>query len=173
MINKDYFKKTNEMLNVFLNIAFEETKNNEFINRKNSINKKYADLIRVNNITKDYITHAHEIKSYQFLKKYGLVSVAKDSKSAKGPDFKLLKYHIECVCCTSGDTTKNGLDNYRLTAERTSIVYDTNKKNDVFYSRITQSLNEKCQKFRKYIEDGTVQDSDPCIIFFVIRGYRY
>ena len=78
--------------------------------------------------------------------------MARDSNSETGPDFRLNNYSIECVCCSSGDTNKNGLENYRLNENRKSLVVDYNKLLEILLPRITQELVVKSQKLKEYID---------------------
>lgn len=151
MINEKYFKEINQKL---IDILDNSNLNQKEIRiRKEKLNKKLINMINKKEIDNHYVSLAHEIKSYDFLKKYGNLKMAQDANSEAGPDFRLNNYNIECVCCSSGDTSKNGLDNYRLNENRKSMIVDYNKLLEILLPRITQELVVKSQKLKKYIND--------------------
>ena len=163
MINEKYFKETNEILVEILDNSNLITK--EIEDKKNKLNVRLKAMLTNKKIDNHYCSLAHEIKSYDFLKKYGSPTMAKDTKSEKGPDFKLNNYNIECVCCSSGDVSKNGLENYRLNENQKSLVYNYNELLEILLPRMTQELNVKSDKFKKYINEGVIKSNEPCIIF--------
>ena len=110
MINENYFKELNKELINILDNSNLIPKEKTF--RKRNLNLKLLNMLNDKKIDNHYLSLAHEIKSYDFLKKYGCIKMAEDSKNQTGPDFKINNYNIECVCCSSGQTNKNGLDNY-------------------------------------------------------------
>lgn len=151
MINVQYFKEINEkLINILDNSNLDKK---EIRTRKEKLNKKLNDMIDKKEIDNHYVSLAHEIKSYQFLKEYGCLQMARDSNSEVGPDFKLNNYKIECVCCSSGETDKNGLENYRLSENRKSMIVDYNKLLEVLLPRITQELCTKSKKLKEYIDN--------------------
>ena len=150
MINEKYFKEINQKLINILDNS--NLKQKEIKTRKGKLNKRLADMISKKEIDNHYVSLAHEIKSYEMLKNYGNLKMATDSNSETGPDFRLNNYSIECVSCSSGDTTKNGLENYRLNENRKSMIVDYNKLLEILLPRITQELVEKSKKIKTYID---------------------
>ena len=150
MINENYFKELNKELINILDNSNLIPKEKTF--RKRNLNLKLLNMLNDKKIDNHYLSLAHEIKSYDFLKKYGCIKMAEDSKNQTGPDFKINNYNIECVCCSSGQTNKNGLDNYRFSENRKSMLIDYNKLLEILLPRITQELNEKSKKFQNYID---------------------
>ena len=127
--------------------------------RKKRMNDNLQNMISKNEVNVLYYSLLHEIKSYQFLKRFGDIKVANDCEHEKGADFKFKHYHIECVSCSSGESKE--ILNHYLTLSQ----FDYNKCLSYLYPRITSSLNEKSIKFKKYINDGIINEKDPCIIF--------
>lgn len=151
MINKKLFLNLNKTLIDILNDSNLDV--NEIEDKKNKLNDWLNEMINTNKLNNYYYSLAHEIKSYKFLEKMGNLVMAKDTRNEKGPDFRLNNYKIECVCCSSGDVDNNGLENYRLNENQKEVVFDYNKLLEILLPRITQALNEKSDKFRKYIND--------------------
>lgn len=77
MINEKYFEDINKKLINILDNSDLNTK--EIRTRKEKLNKKLMDMIVKKEIDNHYVSLAHEIKSYQFLKKYGCLKMAIDS----------------------------------------------------------------------------------------------
>lgn len=150
MINEKYFKETNEKLLKILDNSDLIPK--EIKDKKQKLNTSLNDMINKQEIENKYVSLGHEIKSYDFLKKYGNLKMARDTISEAGPDFKLNNYRIECVSCSSGDTNINGLENYRLNENNKSIIVDYNKLLEILLPRITQELKDKSETFRSYID---------------------
>lgn len=151
MINTLYFERINKKLINMLDNSDLSIK--EIKTRKEKLNKRLNDMVDDGRIDNSYMSLAHEIKSYQFLRNYGNLRMSEDSNSEKGPDFKLNNYRIECVCCSSGVIEKNGLNNYRLNESRKIMVVDYNKVKEILLPRITQELFQKSKKFNDYIDD--------------------
>lgn len=169
MINEKYFEDINNKL---INILDNSDLNvKEIKTRKEKLNKKLMNMIEKEKIDNHYVSLAHEIKSYQFLKKYGCLQIAIDSNSEVEPDFKLNNYKIECVCCSSGETDKNGLENYRLSENRKSMIVDYNKLLEILLPRITQELCIKSKKLKKYIDNRNSEKRRSMYYFYIIRRY--
>lgn len=151
MINEKYFKEINKKLINILDSSNLIEK--EVEDKKEKLNKRLKDMISAQKIDNHYASLAHEIKSYSFFNKYGNLKMARDTNSETGPDFKLNQYRIECVCCSSGDTQKNGLEKYRFSENRKSIVIDYNKLLEILLPRITMELVIKSQKLKEYIDN--------------------
>lgn len=169
MINVQYFNEINKKLISILDNSDLDKK--EIKTRKEKLNGKLRNMIDKKYIDNHYVSLAHEIKSYQFLKKYGCLKMARDSNSEVGPDFRLNNYKIECVSCSSGDIKNNGLENYRLNEKRKSMVVDYNKVLEILLPRITQELFCKSEKIKKYIDNRDSKKKRSMYYFYIIRRY--
>ena len=99
--------------------------------RKKRMNDNLQNMISKNEVNVLYYSLLHEIKSYQFLKRFGDIKVANDCEHEKGADFKFKHYHIECVSCSSGESKE--ILNHYLTLSQ----FDYNKCLSYLYPRIT------------------------------------
>ena len=167
MINEKYFNETNEKLINILDNSDLIPK--EIRDKKQRLNGSLKDMINKQEIDNQYVSLGHEIKSYDFLKRYGDLRMARDTISNPGPDFKLNNYWIECVSCSSGDTNVNGLDNYRLDENNKSIIVDYNKLLEILLPRITQELKDKSETFRSYIDSRNYKKRRALYYIYIIR----
>ena len=124
----------------------------EKVHRINKLNEEFNKIQLDGKITSRYNSLAHEIKSYEFLKKFGKPEIALDSKHTKGPDIKLRNYRIECVSCSAG-AVKDEFEKDHLNENKKFTVYDYTQKLRFLLPRLTNSLKAKSDIFKKYIDD--------------------
>ena len=148
MLNRKYLNRLHLKLQKDIDNSDWNEKEKKY--EKGKLNKLFRGMIRKEQLDNHYVSLAHEIKSYEFLKNLGNVQKAIDSKSEEGPDFTIGDYKIECVACSPGETL-GILEKYRLTDYRKSGLFDYNKKLEILLPRMTSSLNEKVEKLNKYI----------------------
>lgn len=166
MIDKKFWGNENHKAMELLETM--EIPDKEKLYRKRRINLKFHEMLSKNEISVLYFSLLHELYSYNFLKNYGFVNIALDCNHDEGPDFKLKDYYIECVCSSQGDIKANGLEQY----DNIIDVFNYNKLLNILYPRITSSLNEKANIFKKYINDKIIKPNDPCIIFLSLGNTR-
>ena len=118
---------------------------------KEKLNRLFRNMQKEGQLNNQYISLAHEIKSYNFLKIFGNVEKAIDSNNTTGPDFTLGNYKIECVACSPGET-KDLLEKYQLTEYRKSVTQDYKRMQEIILPRITSSLKYKVNKFNIYLQ---------------------
>lgn len=148
MLNRKYLNQYHIKLIKLIDSSDFNIKEKEY--RKIKLNKLFREMLKQEQINNHYISLAHEIKSYKFLKQFGIIQIALDSNNEEGPDFTLGEYKIECVSCSPGKITEK-LEKYRLTDYRKSGVFDYNKELEILLPRITTALDEKSRKFSNYI----------------------
>jgi len=128
--------------------------------RKKQLHRIYQDMESKKQINQTYYQQSHEIRSLDFLAKFGDVEMACDSRNESGCDFLLNKhYQIECVCSSTGDRKKNGLINFQGDG-----LFDYGKKEPIILTRFTQSINEKLKFYNNHIEKKTINKVKPYII---------
>lgn len=116
-------------------------------------------------ISNEYFNLAHEIKAFLFLQQFGLVEVSSDRLHTPGCDCTLnQKYQLECVCSSGGDAIKNGLAEF-ATLKNLNQIVDYGEKEKILLSRLTSSLKEKRDFFLDHQRKGTIDSSNPYIVF--------
>lgn len=129
---------------------------------------KYAEHMpgsQISIISDPYYSLIHEIKALQFLNDFGDIRIADDSHHRAGCDYVLNeKYQIECVCSTAGDANANGLAELCVYNTLGHLI-DYGKKESLLYSRLTSSLLDKKEFYKKHIATGTMSANLPYIIF--------
>jgi len=145
--------------------------NKEIKLRKSRI-RQSVDLIRRDESTESYALYnqrAHEIDSIPFLQQFGALTIAEDSRNAKGCDFVLKEHiYIECVCSSEGDLTKNKLDKFR----NCKGLYDYGKKNTILNTRFSSSLCDKKDFYNKRV-GKSIPENYPYIIFLKTGSLAY
>lgn len=116
-------------------------------------------------VSSQYYNIAHEIRSLEFLSKYGSARIAMDSTSEAGCDIILdNKLQIECICCSPGKSGDNGWADY-LRTERQWEMRDTRIAEDFILSRITNAISNKRDFYWKHIEKESAVAGRPYIVF--------
>ena len=157
MLNRKYWNSIH--LKLLKQINNSDWNEKEKKSKKEKLNRLFKKMLEKEMLNNEYISLAHEIKSYDFLKLFGKVHKANDSKSQAGPDFTVGDYRIECVACSPGKT-EDMLEKYQLTEYRKSIVSDYRKLLEILLPRITSSFGEKVNKFNSYLESGNVKNDE-------------
>lgn len=117
-------------------------------------------------VSSQYYNIAHEIRSLEFLGKYGSARIAMDSISEAGCDIILDdKLQIECICCSTGKSEDNGWADY-LRTERQWEMRDTRIAEDFILSRITNAISNKRDFYWKHIEKESAVADRPYIVLF-------
>jgi len=121
----------------------------------------YADRHFLTEIKKKFHQRTWEMYLGCALLDRGIVFTSKDI----GPDILIehegKKIWIECIACEKGD----GID--RVPDLHYGVVQDV--PSDEMLIRIAGALKSKFEKYKKYLEDGTVRDTDQFVIA-VSRG---
>ena len=157
---------TNMLLNILDNSNIPQKEKNY---RKNELLKVYNDMTKNNIIDNRYYNISHEIRSLEFLEQYPNMIIAQDHLSESGCDFKIYdNYLVECVCSSSGNEKKNGLDQFHG-----SGMFDYRRKEQIILTRLTQSLKEKNNFYYSHIKDGSIQKNDPYIVFLGLGNLTY
>lgn len=137
--------------------------------RKKELLDIYNNMVKTNTINNTYYNISHEIRSLEFLSKYPNMVIASDHLSKPGFDFQIYdNYLVECVCSSSGDEKKNGLDQFHG-----SGVFDYGKKEQIILTRLTQSLREKRDFYRNHLSNGIIKQNDPYIVFLALGNLTY
>lgn len=137
--------------------------------RKKQLLNVYNNMRKTNTIDNTYYNISHEIRSLEFLSKYPNMLIAQDHLSEAGCDFKIYNNcFIECVCSSSGDEKKNGLNQFHGTG-----IFDYGKKEKIILTRLTQSLKEKKEFYDKHILDGSIEKNKSYIIFLGLGNLTY
>ena len=112
-----------------------------------------------------YYQLAHEIRSLDFLSRFGSPQLSSDVGHNAGADIVLGEYQIECVCASPGEkTSENGFD--RLCTKNNLgelVIY--NEREDIILTRLTSVLKEKKDFFLKHCNNGSLSKDKPYIIF--------
>ena len=123
----------------------------------------------INCVSDRYYNLAHEIKSFLFLRDFGSVKIAEDSKHSSGCDCILDdKYQIECVCCSAGEKSA-GL--HELCVE--NVLVDYAKKEKILHCRLTSVIKAKHDFYVKNIKNGSIDSDKPYIIFIGLGSLAY
>lgn len=102
MLNRSYFYGVHaDLIGIIKNSSMDQKEKNY---RLRKANEKLKTMLKEERIDNHYYSLAHELKSYELLKKFGEPEIAFDSRSKKGPDIRLNNNNIECVCCSPGKT---------------------------------------------------------------------
>lgn len=126
-------------------------------------------MLKTNTINNEYYNISHEIRSLEFLSKYPNMVIAQDHLSESGCDFKIYDdYYIECVCSSSGNEKKNGLDKFHGFG-----MFDYGKKEKIILTRLTQSIKEKKEFYDRHILDGKIKKRNPYMIFLGLGNLTY
>ena len=137
--------------------------------RKKELLEIYNNMVKTNIIDNTYYNISHEIRSLEFLSKYPNMIIAQDHLSKPGCDFQIYdNYLVECVCSSSGDEKKNGLDQFHG-----SGVFDYGKKEQIILTRLTQSLKEKKDFYDSHISDNVINPDKPYIVFLSLGNLTY
>lgn len=116
-------------------------------------------------VSSQYYNIAHEIRSLEFLSKYGSARIAMDSTSEADCDIILdNKLQIECICCSPGKSEDNGWADY-LRTERQWEMRDTRIAENFILSRITNAISNKRDFYWKHIEKKSAVADRPYIVF--------
>jgi len=145
-----------------------EVSSAEFEHRKTSLLEAYSHRgSAISNISDRYYNLAHEIKSFLFLRQFGAVSISEDCKHQTGCDCLLNdNYQIECVCSSAGENTgKTGLAELCTMNNLNGQLVDYGKKKEILYCRLTSSIKEKLDFYKRHIADKTISQDMPYIIF--------
>jgi hypothetical protein len=112
-----------------------------------------------------YFSLAHEIKSFYFLRQFGNIVIAQDSKNEVGCDCTLMDYYqIECICCSGGEHTD---DINFIEQSLENADYCFGDYNESFYLlRLTNSIDKKLGFYNAHIEKGTLNPQLPYLIFW-------
>lgn len=166
-INIPLFEKCNKMFLEILDSSDINDKEKKY--RKDKLLNVYKKMLDNNYIDYKYFDIAHEIKSLQFLSQYPNLSIANDRKSKAGCDFSIYNtYYIECVSCSSGNESKNGLDKFRGTG-----IFDYGKKENIILTRLSQALQEKRNFYDNHILNNSINPEQPYIIFLSMGDLIY
>lgn len=138
--------------------------------REDKIAQIYKNMIKNNQKDREFYSLAHEIKSYDFVSKFGKAHLSNDEKHEPGPDITFGDNRIECVCSSEGNILMTGYEQYsiRYCKGRKKIV-DYNKTKEFLLPRITQSLYEKKNKIENYINNNIIKPTE-CPILFLSLG---
>lgn len=123
-------------------------------------------------ISNRYVQLAHEIKSMDFISNFGNISVALDSQAKAGCDILLDNYYqIECVCCSSGNSTfENKLREYQIFD---GSLVDYKEKKKLLNSRLTSVIESKKEFYYSHVEKKTISSDKPYIIFISLGTLAY
>ena len=129
----------------------------------------------INCVSDRYYELAHEIKCFHFLTQYGNISIAEDCRHTAGCDCLLNeKYQIECVCCSSGNKSAlTGLEQLCMKNNLDGKLIDYDKKKNILFCRLTNSLDEKLKFYHKHIKNGTLSKNLPYIVFLGLGSLAY
>ena len=129
--------------------------------RKKELIKVYNKMDQTKKIDNKYFDLSHEIRSIEFLSKYPNMTIAQNHLSKSGCDFTIYNnYCVECVCSSSGDEEKNGLDKFHG-----SGMFDYTKKREIMLTRLTSSIYDKKKFYYEHLENGGINKPDPYIVF--------
>lgn len=100
----------------------------------------------IKNIHSDYSSRIHELKSFIFFNKLGVIKVSNDYNHEKGPDFKYNNNYIECVVPTVGND-KNYKELKKSKFEVYNTHFDYSEKARQMIIRFTSSLYSKVYNY--------------------------
>lgn len=161
-INKAYFE---EIMNVCLDILNNlEIEDKEF--RIKNIQRVYNKMLIDEEPDREFYSLMHEIKSYEFINKFGKAVLKNDEKHEEGPDIKFGNNQIECVCCSMGEILNDGYKDCSINyLTQNSAIIDYNETKKYLLPRITSSLKDKEEKINNYIDKNIIEKDESTIIF--------
>lgn len=128
--------------------------------RKKQVSFALTALLNDTEKSNRYFNLAHEVLSLHFLENFGSILISSDKHHQVGPDVRIGKYFIECVCSSKGNIVENGLCKFTG-----SGTFDVSIKYRSTLPRITSSLVEKSRKLNEYRIKGIIPKDSPIIIF--------
>lgn len=166
-------KNTHQLLEILSSCAVSDE---EFEYRKDSLDRacRHCGSV-IGDISNPYYNLAHEIRSFHFLRQFGTLDISEDCKHQAGCDCLLNnKYQIECVCSSAGENTeKNGLSELCTKNNLNGQLVDYGKKKEILYCRLTSSIKEKLDFYKKHVAKGTINPGMPYIIFLGLGKLSY
>ncbi len=160
MSKKIYRESYKSLIEILKNSEIQE-KERKY--REEALNMYYKNMYSKEKFNNEmliaFYSHAHEIRSYEFLKKFGKVTPFNDHQHQGGCDFILNnEYLIECVCTNEGKTN--------LSDEIFNTKMDYyNDTNEIIYSRISSVIFDKLKKYKRDCKKVFIDSKKPFILF--------
>lgn len=138
---------------------------NEIACRQDALYKALKECTDCHTVTR-YYNLAHEIKCMMFLRNFGNIKIAMDSKHEAGCDALLNDcYQIEFVCASPGTkTSENGYDRFGFPNMKEHQIYDYSEIERFLLERIASALAAKYDFAQKH-KGKTLSEAMPYLVF--------
>lgn len=141
-----------------------KTKSANIKSKKKKLIDSFCDTIKTADVyNQEFHSVCHELETFNYLSQIKQTPIPSDDKKA-GADFNSDIGYIECISLTLGDNKAKSDLLEKLKKYQDYISHDVHTLPEMIEPRFTSAVNDKKNKFDKYIKDGVIDKNSKCII---------